>query len=65
MAMHIGQSTLNAIAVKCESFMIDAQQVKHGGMEIVLRNGILYRLITNLSRGAVGHEVNGDRHEWH
>ena len=40
MAVHIGQAALDAVVVKRQPFVIDAEQVQRGGMEIVRVGGI-------------------------
>ena len=46
MSMHIGEATLNAVVIETEFFVVDAELVQCGGVEVVAVGGILRRLGT-------------------
>lgn len=54
-AMHVGQSTIDAIVTNGESRVVDAEQVQDGGMNIVDLSGVaaVERLIAPFVRGTV------------
>jgi len=52
-AVHVGQPEVAACVAVGQSFVIEAEQVKHGGMEVVDRNGIFNGSETEIIRGSI------------
>ena len=55
MTVDVGQAALNAVVIKCKFFVVDTQQMQHGGMKIVPVNGIFDGFPADIIGGAVRH----------
>src|SRR3954454_3178691 len=55
--MHIGQPALYAVVVERQPRVIEPEQVQDGGMEIVHRDGLLGRLVTDVIGSAVANPL--------
>ena len=53
-AVDVGQAEVAAIVAEGEPLVIQAQQVEHGGMEVVMRDAALNGVHAELVGGAVG-----------
>ena len=53
--MHIGQAAVDAVMAEGELGVIDSQEVKDGGMQIVAISDLVDGLVRPLIRRAVGH----------
>src|SRR5579871_5871256 len=51
--MHIGQPHIPPAEPKCETFVVDAEQVKHGRVQVVNFNPAIDSLVAPLIGGAV------------
>ena len=51
--MHVGKTALDAVVIEAEALMVHAQQVQHGGMQVIDRRDILYGLVTEVIGGAM------------
>ena len=57
MAVHIGEPAVDAVMAEGEPFVVDAQQVKHGGVHVVAVEGIFRSLLGPLVACSVGHSA--------
>ena len=55
MAFHIGEAKVAAVVEVRKPFVVEAEQVEDGGVEIVGVHGVINRLEADLIGGAVGH----------
>ena len=51
--VNIGQSALNSVVVKLQSFVVDSQQMQNGGMQVVRCDRVFDDVITSFVRRAV------------
>ena len=54
MTMHIGKTTLDAIVVETESFVIHTKKVENGSMKVIPVHRVFGCLPTNFVCGSVG-----------
>ena len=52
--MDIGQTVPSTLMPKGQTLMVDAQQMEHGGLEVVNMHGILHNIIAEIIRLAIG-----------
>ena len=51
--MHIGEAALDAVVVEAEFFVVEAEQVQRGGVEVVAVGGVFGGLEAEFVGGAV------------
>ena len=52
--MYISQAEMPALELKGKPLMVDSEQMENGRLEIVDVNGILYHIVAEIVRFAVG-----------
>src|SRR5262245_39430800 len=55
--VHVRKPSFDAVVVKREAFVVDAEKVEDGGMEIVPGDGLMHGFPANIVRAAKGHAV--------
>ena len=51
--VHVGEAALDAVVVEAEALVIEAEQVEHGGVEVVDGGHVLHGLVAEVIRRAV------------
>ena len=53
-SMNVGKPPPDAVVIKREPFMVDAQQMQHGGVEVVPGDDIFDAAVADLIGGPIG-----------